>query len=211
MSSLALLERRRAMMGASGGSLPYDAEIEWLKTPYSQGPYIDTNIEPAFSDRIEIDFYHNKGAKGTLFGCTGDTEIAAVPDDTGCFVKFFTKSGANLYSYSVPTAGQTPAFVHIVYDNGRQLVYCDGKLLGSAAMGTNTAIGVTFTLFCRKNSTAAKSTQSAIGCVKIIRNNVPILDFIPVRVGTTGYMYDRVSGQLFGNDGSGDFVLGNDK
>jgi hypothetical protein len=35
--------------------------------------------------------------------------------------------------------------------------------------------------------------------------------FIPVRVGTTGYMYDKVSGQLFGNVGTGDFILGADK
>jgi hypothetical protein len=35
-------------------------------------------------------------------------------------------------------------------------------------------------------------------------------DFIPVRKGTTGYMYDKVSGQLFGNSGSGNFILGPD-
>ena len=33
----------------------------------------------------------------------------------------------------------------------------------------------------------------------------------PVRVGTTGYLYDSVSGNLFGNEGTGDFILGNDK
>ena len=42
-------------------------------------------------------------------------------------------------------------------------------------------------------------------------NNVLILDLIPVRVGTTGYLYDRVSKQLFGNSGTGNFVLGPDK
>ena len=35
-------------------------------------------------------------------------------------------------------------------------------------------------------------------------------DFIPVRIQQTGYMYDRVSGQLFGNSGTGDFTLGQD-
>ena len=40
--------------------------------------------------------------------------------------------------------------------------------------------------------------------------NVLELDLIPVRIGTVGYMYDRVSGQLFGNMGTGDFVLGPD-
>jgi hypothetical protein len=42
------------------------------------------------------------------------------------------------------------------------------------------------------------------------RNGAKVLDFIPVRVGQTGYLYDRVSGKLFGNAGTGDFVLGPD-
>ena len=37
------------------------------------------------------------------------------------------------------------------------------------------------------------------------------MDLIPVRVGQVGYMYDKVSRQLFGNSGTGNFILGNDK
>lgn len=37
-----------------------------------------------------------------------------------------------------------------------------------------------------------------------------VLNLIPVRCGTVGYMYDRVSGTLFGNDGTGDFIVGAD-
>jgi hypothetical protein len=46
---------------------------------------------------------------------------------------------------------------------------------------------------------------------KITENNYLLYDFIPVRIGTTGYMYDKVSGQLFGNAGTGSFILGPDK
>lgn len=42
-------------------------------------------------------------------------------------------------------------------------------------------------------------------------NNVIVRDYIPVRVGQVGYMYDRVSGELFGNDGAGSFTIGSDK
>lgn len=42
-------------------------------------------------------------------------------------------------------------------------------------------------------------------------NNDRILDLIPVRKGQVGYMYDKVSGQLFGNGGTGNFILGPDK
>lgn len=37
------------------------------------------------------------------------------------------------------------------------------------------------------------------------------MDFIPVRKGNVGYMFDRVSGQLFGNAGTGAFIIGPDK
>ena len=48
---------------------------------------------------------------------------------------------------------------------------------------------------------------------KVIRKSdgTVIADYIPVRKGTVGYLYDRVSGKLFGNAGTGDFVLGPDK
>ena len=45
----------------------------------------------------------------------------------------------------------------------------------------------------------------------MVSKGVSIFDFIPVRVGSIGYMYDRVSGQLFGNSGTGAFIIGPDK
>jgi hypothetical protein len=36
-------------------------------------------------------------------------------------------------------------------------------------------------------------------------------DFVPVRVGQVGYLYDRVSGTLYGNAGTGNFTVGPDK
>lgn len=45
---------------------------------------------------------------------------------------------------------------------------------------------------------------------KVYLFNELMLDMIPVRVGNVGYMYDRISGRLFGNSGTGEFVLGSD-
>ena len=55
-----------------------------------------------------------------------------------------------------------------------------------------------------------RTTPIKIYYFKIYDNGVLVRDFIPVRVGTTGYMYDSVSGRLFGNDGTGDFIVGAD-
>lgn len=45
---------------------------------------------------------------------------------------------------------------------------------------------------------------------KLYKSGALVRDYIPVRKGTVGYLYDRVSGALFGNAGTGDFVLGPD-
>jgi hypothetical protein len=50
-----------------------------------------------------------------------------------------------------------------------------------------------------------------IAYISISLNNSKIADFIPVRVGQVGYMYDKVSGTLFGNAGTGSFILGSDR
>ena len=42
-------------------------------------------------------------------------------------------------------------------------------------------------------------------------NDILARDLIPVRKGTTGYLYDKVSNRLFGNVGSGNFILSPDK
>lgn len=52
--------------------------------------------------------------------------------------------------------------------------------------------------------------KSRITYLKIYNKGTLIRDFIPVRVGSVGYFYDRVSKRLFGNKGTGNFVLGQD-
>ena len=37
-----------------------------------------------------------------------------------------------------------------------------------------------------------------------------VRNFIPVRIGTVGYLYDRISKRLFENQGTDAFVLGPD-
>ena len=47
--------------------------------------------------------------------------------------------------------------------------------------------------------------------VKITQGNEIIMDLVPVRRDQVGYLYDKVSGKLFGNSGKGNFILGPDK
>ena len=47
--------------------------------------------------------------------------------------------------------------------------------------------------------------------VKIYSSGVLVMDLQSVRIGTEGAMFDRVSGQLFRNAGTGAFTIGPDK
>lgn len=48
--------------------------------------------------------------------------------------------------------------------------------------------------------------------LEISKADVLVRDYIPVRYRGVGYLYDKVSGQLFGNSASsGAFIIGPDK
>lgn len=70
-----------------------------------------------------------------------------------------------------------------------------------------------FFLFARNDTTESEPSlfcSFKLKSAKFYDGGVLVRDFVPVRVGQTGYLFDRVSGQLFGNAGTGDFVLGPD-
>lgn len=70
-----------------------------------------------------------------------------------------------------------------------------------------------FYLFCLaeiSGQAVGRQWPQRIFASKLSVGGVPYFDLIPVRIGNTGYMYDKVSGQLFGNSGTGDFILGPD-
>lgn len=45
---------------------------------------------------------------------------------------------------------------------------------------------------------------------KLYRGTYLMMDLVPVRIGQVGYMYDQISGALYPNSGTGDFILGPD-
>ena len=62
------------------------------------------------------------------------------------------------------------------------------------------------------NNGSPRASQSGIRFywAKIYSGGTLVRDFIPVRKNGVGYLYDKVSGTLFGNAGSGSFTYGND-
>lgn len=71
----------------------------------------------------------------------------------------------------------------------------------------------TIALFASKNSNGGINHpgKMKLYSIKFEKDDVTLLDLVPVRVGQVGCLYDKVSGELFKNETSTPFILGPDK
>lgn len=192
-----ILIRRRGMMVAQQGGLPYDAQIEYIECSGTQ--YIDTGIVVNDVDTINIRclFYTKSGDNFVLRDKSGATN--GVYLDLNSNSKWYVKFGS---SSSVNTSGGVA--LNSVLDLQLRKNYFSVNGIQRLTPGFSSMPTSPIRLF--RNSTLARIYSFNI----VDDNNNKRIDLIPVRVGTVGYMYDRVSRQLFGNAGTGDFILGPD-
>lgn len=195
----------------------FDAEIEYIEGTGTQ--WIDTNIKfkptTAFETRfMEINIPENPDPSnrthiiGTYSGNTR-YRLRRIESDTLYFLY-----GSNGLSW-----GAISAYTDIIVDVyfSTTMLKCkkdNGNWVEKDISGAEQFVESpdTITLFHGKNiSNTDTNFEGRFYYLKIWDNDNLVADFIPVRKGTTGYMYDKVSGNLFGNSGTGDFILGNDK
>ena len=201
--------------GGSSPVLPYDAEVEYLQSDGNQ--YIDTLIP--YDATIVCD----AGVKLTA-NTTGQYIL-------GIYVK---NSDESVWRWSVNDANNrlrphfgtnTSTSIQIsVSMNAWLTLHADYRYL---TVGTKTVDSkatsfipdedATIAIFGRHNynhTTDVESFSNGQKCAysyfKLTVDNALVLDMIPVRKDGVGYMYDKVSGNLFGNVGTGTFTYGSD-
>ena len=202
-----LIYRRNALM--AGKRLPYDAEVEYLESSGTQ--YIDTNtIDDPVNNIAQITFSIPTSTRATmnLFGSSGSR-----------FNYVSARWGSNRYNLG-PSSSTTPVLPISVGDIhvgtytliNNELTY---TLDGESAVYSSSLVydDLPLAIFYIYGRPDAVPFIGRVYGFKVIRKSdgTVIADYIPVRKGTVGYLYDRVSGKLFGNAGTGDFVLGPDK
>ena len=181
-----------------GRALPYDAEVEYLLSSGTQ--YIDTLIQPNQDLSVEIKWKNETNQNNQyLFGSGTSTSncIRAYIGDSS-----YWRFGGGYKGFATSDTTERTAIMDKtkIVMNGEEYSY--GGTVGTFSSST------TIKLFTGATATSMISTR--IYYFKVSQNGTLILDLIPVRKDGVGYMYDRVSGQLFGNQGSGDFVVGPD-
>lgn len=194
-----MINRRRA---CGGKSLPYDAEVEYLifnKCSVNTGIKPSTNYKYywkyLWTDRANYTYiFTNGGSSGNWF-MFGGIEAS---NRTHIHIKSSTSLNSNIINANTLYEG---SFMR----NGNNMeVRLNNTLMASLAYmdfqsSRNLIINDyrDFNIYMYNFSIYNE-------------NDVLILGLIPVRVGTTGYMYDKVSGQLFSNNGTGSFIVGPD-
>lgn len=186
--------------------LPYDAEVEYLESTGTQ--YIDILFWGTNTTTIYIKFettYLTGSNSYGIFGCRTAARSNAFS------LMQVNQNGQNFrwdYGGDLNIIKPVSSGWHIASTNGNSMDL-DGTI---AAGGQLNHLGGSIYLFAiNQNNTAfIPSEHLKISSFKLYRSGSLALDLIPVRKGTTGYLYDKVSNQLFGNSGTGNFILGND-
>ena len=206
------------MLGArtaawSGKALPYDAEVEWLESNGEQ--YVLTNYTPRNIDRIiakYVVYQENYNGNSIFNSKTGYWD--ANPN-----YWVYLKLQMNGYQIWAFSKYQPLEFVVKYYSvcvcdldllNKKIAVYEEGSVptYKTIIVGVESANQQPIQLFPKEQKNLARTR---IMKFESIRNGEKVADIIAVRKDGVGYMYDRVSGQLFGNAGTGEFIIGPDK
>ena len=198
---------------SAGGSpvLPYDAEIEYIQTTGTQ--YIDTGINGQSVTRFVVKGYCNvNGSNNTQL--LGGTEQGA-STFFGARVTTVTHWYCNDSSGGLGDPSHTSTIDATIVSTSSQTGTLTDLVSGTTSNFTSFSSGSwgfpNANLLIFGGYSTRRSPNARCYSLQIYTSSGLVRDFIPVRVGQTGYMYDRVGGQLFGNSGSGTFTLGNDK
>lgn len=192
---------------------PYDCEIEYLESTGTQ--WIDTGIIGNNTCKVEIKvcITNNNLAMGIFGSRIYDSSTDVLSRSFSFYLRTeaeiqFHYASSRLYGVLESIYGD-----HIFILDGNK-VYIDGSNVYDFNYSTFDSPSTFIIYSCHSgNSGNAIDSRCFIGLIyycKIWNNNTLVRDYIPVRIGNTGYMYDKVSKKLYGNKGTGSFVLGND-
>ena len=187
--------------------VPYDAEVEYLESTGTQ--WIDTGVVPTIYTGTSLVFQTlitTGDESNAFFG----SRLGALNSALSAMQGYYTSLRIRWdYGANLGWAAGIESGVHSIITSGNKLKY-DGY--SEAVVGGFSPSGMAIWLFAINNNGSALVPHKGLRvfAFQIYDGNTLVRDFIPVRVGTVGYMYDRVSRKLFGNKGTGAFTIGPD-
>lgn len=189
-------------------NLPYDAEIEYIESTGEQ--WIDTGVYADTNTTVECEFFIKSSSGGFIYG--GGSAWGSGCFGLQCIVysatsRQFCAMAGNDYNAKVVDNNQiNDRWLSSIQSVGHINIPNVWDANAGGTSGLPSPKAMLLFAFQRGNSVTDKISA------RIRRWKCgSVCDLISVRVGSVGYMYDRVTGRLFGNAGTGSFVLGPDK
>ena len=197
-------------------ALPYDAEVEYIESDGSA--YINSGVKITSATTFDFSLILVETDVDTwLYG-------GRATSTTGHIACRLEVASNNRYCWRYSN-GNNAVSANIVWGENRMYNTNDPRslvIVESNSTRTLTRSSATFStetdfmIFALKTSPTATPPVGA-ACMKfksgkMWQGGTLVRDFIAVRVGQVGYLYDKVSKTLFGNaNESGAFIIGNDK
>lgn len=198
--------------GAPVPPLPYDAEVQYLQGTGTQ--YIDTGIFclKKYSFEFEVSVSYDGVSYEDYFGGS--------PSDSQAGWRFRRDWNSEKVLFSIGNAYTTSGVLmskntpHLIKMSGDGTATIDGNsvTLGGTPLAFSPSV-ILYLFAYSKNNTPYRISNAKFYSFKCTDTDTDtvVRDMIPVRKDGVGYMYDRVSGQLFRNAGTGAFTIGQDK
>ena len=219
-----MIAAHQTMLAPQGAPLPYDAEVEYLESTGTQ--WIDTGYYASNRTDIELSFqpgtFNYTAGWRCLFGARMNNIGASSNRINTPMIWMSRDRQLALNDYqnydSGGTSAYAPANAQSVFEiRGRKLYLNGTQYVASGQTSTYQSTVTTGLLRCRfadgweAATEASRQLPGKIYYMKFYEDGVLAEHLVPVRVGQVGYLFDRVSGELFGNAGTGAFVVGPDK
>lgn len=192
-------------------ALPYDAEVEYLESTGTQ--YIETNFHlSSLNYKMESKWQQLEATSEIKYYVGQCMQYSNYR--IGFYSNARNKYAATYGNRYTASSTSTDTSVHVLVFN-KNILYRDGTRIVSTNRSTsyieNSDIVRLFTTNIGIDSIdITPPIKARLFYFKLWENDNLYLDLIPVRKGNVGYLYDKVSGELFGNAGTGSFILGND-
>lgn len=188
---------------------PYDSKVEYLESSNTQ--YIETGIIPDSNTGIYAKVIYGNNTDTYCLGCRNNSNNTRWSVGHASSGFYYGYAG---YQSSNRLTGTMGAEIKLNYLNDKKFTASD---INSTSSSTVNLPSLSFTptynirLFGSAGITGnyTKFTGKIYFC-KITQGSEIICDLIPVRIGSIGCLFDMVTGNLFYNEGTGNFVLGPD-
>ena len=188
----------------------FDTQIEYLEATGYQ--YIDTNIIYDGNYRFKVKFICNSlisyddPASASIFG-------SRLKSNSNTFQLSTFRNGSFSYNTSInERVGINTINKEYVVEFKRngELYVNDVLKLTVTNKSFNTPNSILLFALDQNSDIIEKFIGRIYYFTLYDENDNAIIDLIPVKKNNVGYMYDKVSKQLFSNQGTGEFILGPD-